>query len=1478
MKSVSVPLAIFSLLAAAASASAQCYQFSAPGVTYTMDVLRVTSGTTSSVLTNLVVSQASTLVVNGTTYVGPVAPANLIFEDSGGVSAVQIAFNQVLQSPVWGVTVDLTGMLDFLPSGVPAAIPPITSWTLKTPTLGVTIAGGALVKYTITAISSCLPGSGVAFDFGKELGDALYQIGCVFCGEPIDIATGNLFEQENDYETSGSNRLAFRRYYNSMSSSVSTLASTLGKNWRSNFDRYLSLSSGKVIVERPDGRQITFTQNGSAWTTDTDVEVRLASSGTTWTLADDNDTVETYRTLNSTEALLQAIVARNGYTQTMAYDASNRLNSVTDSFNRTLAFTYNNGRLATVATPDDTTITFGYDSSSTILTSAAYSTGPATTRKYFYENSSFPAALTAIIDENGNRYTSWTYDSKGRALTSQHADGVDLTTVIYNDTDGTRTVINALGQREIYKFATLQKVSKLMEVDRQASSTVAAATMKYTYDSNGYLASRTDWNGNVTNFVNDVHGQPTSITEAAGTSFARIATISYHSTFHLPVRIVTPGITTSFTYDSNGQMLSRTLTDTTATTVPYTTGGQTRTWTYTYSNFLLASIKTPRTDVAGLTKFTYDSTGALTAITNALNQTTQITSHLPGGLPQSIVDPNGVETDLTYDLRFRLLSRTINTTAGPLTTSYTYDAAGNLLSTTLPDGSSLLNSYDSAHRLISVTDLFHQSIAYVLDPAGDRTQVTVLDASGNPQRTRSDKFDALARLQNDIGGAGQSASFAYDALGNLVTVTDPLSRLTQRVFDALNRPIKVTDPAKGATAVNYDAHDRITSLTDPNGAVTTYVYDGFGELIQQVSSDSGMTVYRYDADGNLAQKVDGAGATQNYSYDALDRVASVSYPADAAENVTCTYDEAGSGFGIGRLTSITDAVGTLSHVYDERGNLLSETRVNSGVTLVTTYTYDVASRVASITYPSGWTVAYTRDAMGRTTGLAAQSPDGSTSLPILTNVAYQPFGPLNTLAFGNGITETRSFDLDYRITNLADNGAGALQNLSYTYDAANNVASITDGVTSTNNQSLGYDSLNRLVNAAGGYGNYAYSYDSVGNRLSENASGSPATFSYTAHTNQLASWNAGGSPQAVSYTKAGNISALAGTTFTYNQANRLATVTVSGNQAAQYTYDGFGHRLVRVGATTATTLYEYGRDGHLLEETDGQGSPLVDYIYLEALPVAALSTATGQVYFLHDDRLGTPQLATDAGQNTAWLANYGPFGEMSTLPSGIVQDLRLPGQEFDVETGLYHNGFRDYVPGWGRYLESDPIGLGGGMNTYAYVEGNPLRLVDPMGLCDTVWDRVKDKIAEWFGDKPADVTLDNLVEIAGPGTEAAAPLEATQTILGSLGGLGLGWWGTKVVIAAIQGYDPDFQAQYFPTQQQLEEQQEKQVLIGIRTDPQSPLYSPILEPPAPPTPDSYPTPVLYNGAMVNAWATRTYDAAGNPATRITLPDGTSYLL
>jgi RHS repeat-associated protein len=1213
----------------------------------------------------------------------------------------------------WGA--GLQGAGDLMPNGFTGTLPPLAQWVIP--------GGGNSADYIfqtgarIDMFGACPASGGGSAGSGdnKALGNANLTPGCITCGAPINLGTGNMFEQVTDYQTSGQNRLSFTRYYNSLGSAA-TLATALGTKWRSNYDRYLRIvSASSVTAERPDGAEVIFTLNSGAWTTDTDVDVKLTNSGATWTLTDNKDTIETYTATGASQALLQSIRMRNGYTQNLLYGAGNQLSTVTDSYNRQLSFTYSAGRLQTVTTPDGLILTYGY--AGALLTAAGYSTSPPTSQAYVYENSSLPSALTGVIDENGNRYSAWTYDSTGRATSSQHGAGAGLIKIAYNDTDGSRTMTGPLGEQEVFRFSTLQGIPKLTEEDRTASASQPAATRKFTYDSNGYPASRTDWNGNMTSYVNDAHGQPTTINEAVGSSAARTTTIAYHQTFHLPVRIVQPGIATTLTYDSNGQLLTRTVTDTTTTTVPYSTGGQTRTWTYTWSNALLASIKTPRTDVNSTTTFSYDSGGALTAITNALGQTVQIQQRLPGGWPQTVVDPNGVVAHLTYDPRLRLLSNTTSTAAGPLMTNYSYDGAGNLLGVTLPDGSAYTNSYDSAHRLTGFSDLLNQNIAYTLDAQGDRTQASIADASGATKQTHSRKFDALGRLLQDIGAAGQTTTYGYDANGNPTAVTDPLQHVRNGAFDALNRPFAITDPVKGVTSVKYDALNRPIGITDPNGGVTTYVYDGFGEVIQRVSPDSGATVYHYDPDGNLTQRVDGSGAVINATYDALDRVLTVTYPGNATENVTNTYDR--GPFGAGRLTGVSDAVGTMSRTFDERGNLLTEIRVAGGVTLVTSYTYDAVSRVASITYPSGWTVAYTRDIMGRVTGINPQAPDGSPAVPVLANIGYQPFGPPNAMTFGNGVAESRSFDLDGRVTSLTGAGAATLQVLTYAYDAANNTSSIGDAVTSANSQSFSYDALNRLTSATGAYGNLGYTYDSVGNRLTQ--TGSAAAYGYAAHSNQLTSVTVNGAQQTVGYTKSGHVSSFqaAGgmtTTLTYNQAGRLASVAAGNNPAAQYTYDAFGKRLLRVGAVTATTLYQYDRRRRLLEETDGQGNPQVDYIYLDSRPVATISPSTGQVYFLHDDRLGTPQLATDSNQNVVWSASYGPFGEMSAVPSGIVQDLRLPGQEFDVETGFYHNGFRDYAPGWGRYLQSDPIGVAGGLNSYAYVRGNPARFTDRIGL------------------------------------------------------------------------------------------------------------------------------------------------------------------
>ncbi|MGQ0658298.1 MAG: RHS repeat-associated core domain-containing protein [Chromatiales bacterium] len=99
--------------------------------------------------------------------------------------------------------------------------------------------------------------------------------------------------------------------------------------------------------------------------------------------------------------------------------------------------------------------------------------------------------------------------------------------------------------------------------------------------------------------------------------------------------------------------------------------------------------------------------------------------------------------------------------------------------------------------------------------------------------------------------------------------------------------------------------------------------------------------------------------------------------------------------------------------------------------------------------------------------------------------------------------------------------------------------------------------------------------------------------------------------------------------------------------------------------------------------------------------------------------LTTTVSGTDANQTVVWAADYEPFGQATLTTEAVVNPLRFPGQYYDAETGLHYNYFRDYDPSIGRYIQSDPIGLAGGLNTYLYANANPLRFTDPMGLA--VW-------------------------------------------------------------------------------------------------------------------------------------------------------------
>ena len=369
-----------------------------------------------------------------------------------------------------------------------------------------------------------------------------------------------------------------------------------------------------------------------------------------------------------------------------------------------------------------------------------------------------------------------------------------------------------------------------------------------------------------------------------------------------------------------------------------------------------------------------------------------------------------------------------------------------------------------------------------------------------------------------------------------------------------------------------------------------------------------------------------------------------------------------------------------------------------------------------MTYPSGRIVDYTYDTLGRVDSVATRVNELATPVPLASGLTYQPFGGLDAMTYGNNATLALAYDLDGRMAAMdaRDATAAAILDLDYGFDLAGNIETITDVGATGRGRGYIYDALHRLTDASGGIPTESFGYDSVGNRQTRNAD----TYAYAALSNQLDSATEAGATRLLGYSASGNTAsddraAAANRTYSYNSTDRLTQVDEGGLPLATYLHNPGGQRIAKTVGATATH-YLYGSGGKLIGETDGEtGAVQAEYVWFDGMPLAYI--AGGAVYAIHADHLGTPQRLTAADGTVAWDAGYSPFGE-ATVTGSLTFNLRFPGQYLDSETGLHYNGFRDYDPTTGRYIQSDPIGLGGGLNTYGYVGGNPVSASDRLGL------------------------------------------------------------------------------------------------------------------------------------------------------------------
>lgn len=1123
-------------------------------------------------------------------------------------------------------------------------------------------------------------------------------------GNPCSASTGNKHQQEEDY--TGPN-LPFTRFYNSQfKANVG-----IGYGWMTAYHKRLVVGevSGKerIILLRANGASEMFSQqtNGS-FAGDSDTNFNLVKNTSEYIVTDRLGNVETY----NVQGLIQTETDSAGNTTTYAYNSTGQLTTVTGPFGHQLQFTYNatHHLIETATLPDSTVLHYSYQQSAQNmaynLTSVTYP--DSSSKTYHYEDSSLPNHLTGITDQNGIRFATWTYDAQGRALTSEHAvttNAAPQERFLFSwGSTGDTTVTDPKGNKEVFKFITILGVKKLTEKANLADN----KKILQTFDGRGNLTSHTNEEGRKTTYTYNTANQRLSMTEAVGTTSARTTNYTYYSnTVDLITSIKKPSVVSgniaTTTIDYNADLLPERITQ-----AGYKPGGAavSRITTLNYNSYgQITSIDGPRGDVNDLTTFTYHSCtsgaecGRLATVTNALNQVTTYQAYDGAGRVTSLTDAVGLLTQLTYDALGRIIEIKQTSPNGVVrTTDYSYNTIGKLASVATPAGTTLTYSYDNAHNLSTVTDNLGNSIKYKYDLSGNLIEEKINDPSGTLARKIQNTYDVRNNLQT-INFGGSLTQLVQDAIGNLRSVTDANSHITTHEYNSLNQLTRTIDALSSPVQYSYDKQDNVVSLNTPNGATTTSTYDDLGNLLSETSPDRGITTYSYDQAGNQIGQTDARGVITTMTYDALNRILTKGYPG-SNEDVTYAYDSCLNG--IGHLCSITDESGTTTYSYNVFGNIVERIQTIEGVSYTTQFTYNADNRVTQIIYPTGHTIAYSRDALGRISA-ANLSISGQTQ-PLISNVSYTPDGLLRTQTFGNGLQETRS----YNGMRLLENWQLGSTSTTYTYDAVGNMLT---RASNTGTQTFTYDSLDRLLTDAGLGQSHAYTYDANGNRLTHNNNSTQIQYGYDLNSNRMNWYDSA----AVLLDNAGNTLAQGGLTMTYNQANRLETVGTIG----PFAYHANGLRITKP-SPNSTTIFHYDLNGQLIAETNDAGSFVRAYFWADEIPMAQFDT---QLTYLHVDHLNTPRMGTNDAGSVVWSWHSDGFGNTTPNedPDGNGQtttvNLRFPGQYYDVETGLHYNYFRDYSPQTGRYIQSDPIGLAGGMNTYGYVGQNPLSFVDVTG-------------------------------------------------------------------------------------------------------------------------------------------------------------------
>jgi len=673
--------------------------------------------------------------------------------------------------------------------------------------------------------------------------------------------------------------------------------------------------------------------------------------------------------------------------------------------------------------------------------------------------------------------------------------------------------------------------------------------------------------------------------------------------------------------------------------------------------------------------------------------------------------------------------------------------------------------YDNLGRVSRVTMPF-QATAGTTSSTAPSKVTTVYDAMGRPQ-TITDGGGGTAQYTYSYNDTLQKIGptqtfqkqFEYDGLGRLTSVCEITSTLpgngscgqqnsqtgywTKYTYDAMGDLTNVVQNAQASSGMQtrtfvYDMLGRATSETNPETGQVQYFYDS-------LSNDSACGTVSYP--GNLVKKIDGVGNAVCYAYDLLHRMTSVTYPSGAYSSSTPTktfvYDAAAiNGFTLnntkGRMAEAYTCTGTCaSKITDEifsysaRGEMTDvyELTPHSGTNTYyhTTAAYWAHGALKSLSgIPTVPTVYYGAsdgtglDGEGRVTKVNASSGTNPiTGVTYTTSGTSEPIGSLTKVTFGSSDFDSFTYDTQtgrmktyiFNVNGQTDTGT-----LAWNKNGTLNQLAIVDQLNSSDTQTCGYtyDDLQRVTTSAcNAVWSQTFSYDVFGNITK---SGSSAfTPGYSSSTNRFTSLP-GITP---TYDGNGNLTTDNLNTYTWDADNHPLTVTTSGTTVS-VTYDALG-RMVEKGSGSTFTGFIYAPNGEKVASVIGQ--TLVKAFVRLPGGAKAVYNSSGILYYRHSDWLGSSRLASTPARAMYSSSAYAPFGEQYAKAGAT--DASFTDQEQDTVSNLYDFPARRYSPSQGRWISPDPAGRAAvsltnpqSWNRYVYVLNNPLRLVDPAGLCD----------------------------------------------------------------------------------------------------------------------------------------------------------------